>query len=143
MWRDSRPWQGGRLRDLEAGPIAVDTSRSIGEQLATAQLKESRGSGDPLAKVRKVGNSPAEIAKEYADKFRLKDEEIVNVLVRIARGIQGDTVVKRAGYLVNSENAGQQDVKEWNDAIKRQYELYSSLYLWKSQDDAFAGASVG
>lgn len=100
----------------------VDRSKTIEDQLATAQQ-------DP-------GQAPKVIAQGYLSNFKTKATEIQNKLEGLlVSKIPGETVANRAAYLVKTDTA--EAVGPWNDAIGQQYELFSSLYLWKSPADAF------
>jgi hypothetical protein len=105
---------GGVLKD--ESNINVDTGKTIGEHLDDKTSEAT--------------------AKKYVTAFAKVAKEIEGQLVDIiTHKIPGDTVADRTAYLVN--NGAQVDVKDWNDAIAKQYKLFHDFYLWAPSDAAF------
>jgi hypothetical protein len=121
-WLKLRPTHAGGVLVPRLG--AVDTGRTIGDQLTAAKER--------------LGKDPADIAREHVTEFADQANAIERALKRISLGnsIPGATAADRAAYLVNDKNKDE-DVVAWNKAIAAQYSLFFDFYLWKSSAEAF------
>jgi hypothetical protein len=124
-WLAHKPTHpGGVLNDLG---LNVNTGETIGDQLTAGQAK--------------LGKTPEEIAEKYVIAFAKESKDIEGRLeTLIETKIPGNSVATRADYLVN--NGANADVIDWNQAIARQYELFSGLYLFASMAGAFTVTDV-
>lgn len=124
QWLKLTPTHTGGVLHDKLG-LKVDISKTIKDQLAAVQNK-----------------TPDKIAEEYATDFAEAARRIEDTLKDIIESnrIPGDTVASRAAFLA-TQNANS-EVINWNAAIKAQDDLFTSLYLFAAQGEAFQVARV-
>lgn len=116
-WLKHNPTHTGGV--LQSMGIKVEVTRSIREHLATVAAS--------------LQKTPEVIADEYVASFTKDAKAIEQTLKDIINdpAVKGTTVAEKAEFLVT--NPTDKNVLAWNQAIDRQYDLFSGFYLWALQ----------